>query len=83
MNVWLKENMHAFSFVIAALINTFCYTNILFNSKSDSYTLIDSKFAHNNNLICVSIEKRIVNEFEKNAATIDHAVKFSMNIDRN
>ena len=75
--------MHASFFVIAALINTFCYTNILFNSKSDSYAFINFKFTCNNDLTCVSIKKRIVNEFEKNVATIDHAVKFSMNISEN
>ena len=75
--------MHALSFVIAVLINTFCYTNILFDLKSDSYVLINSKFAHNNNLMCVLIEKRIVNEFKENVATINHAVKFSMNINEN
>ena len=83
MNVWLKKNIHAFSFVITALINTFCYTNTLFDSKSDSYALINFKFACNNNLTHVLIEKRIVSEFEENAATIDHAVKFSMNISEN
>ena len=75
--------MHAFSFIIAALINTFCYVNTLFNSKSDSYVFIDSKFACNNDLMCVLIEKRIVSEFEENAAIIDHAIKFSMNINEN
>ena len=75
--------MHALSFVVIILINTFCYTNTLFDSKSDSYAFIDFKFACNNNLMCVSIEKRIVSEFKKNAITIDHAVKFLMNIDKN
>ena len=75
--------MHAFSFVIAALINTFYYTNTLSDSESDSYALINFKFTYNNNLTHVLIEKRIVNEFEKNAATIDYAVKFSMNINKN
>ena len=75
--------MHASSFVVAVLINTFCYTNTLFNLKNDFYALIDSKFVYNNDLTCVLIEKRIVNKFEKNAATIDYAVKFSMNISRN
>ena len=75
--------MHASSFVIAVLINTFCYTNTLSDSKSDSYAFIDSKFACNNNFTHVLIEKRIVNKFEKNAATIDYAIKFSMNIDKN
>ena len=75
--------MHAFSFVVTTLINTFCYTNILFNLRSDSYAFINFKFAYNNDLTHILIEKRIVNEFEKNAAIIDHAVKFSMNIDRN
>ena len=75
--------MHAFSFVITVLINTFCYTNTLFDSKSDFYVFINSKFAHNNNLTHVLIEKRIVSEFEENATTIDHVVKFSMNINKN
>ena len=75
--------MHALFFVVAVLINTFCYANTLSNLESDSYAFIDFKFAHNNNLMCVLIEKRIVSEFEENAATIDHAVKFSMNIDEN
>ena len=75
--------MHASSFVVAVLINTFCYTNTLFNSKSDFYAFIDSKFVYNNDLTCVLIEKRIVNEFKENAATINHAVKFLMNINRN
>ena len=75
--------MHASFFVVAVLINTFCYANTLSDSKSDSYALIDSKFAYNNNLTCVLIEKRIVSEFEENVATINHAVKFSMNINEN
>ena len=75
--------MHASSFVVTILINTFCYTNILSDLKSDSYAFIDSKFACNNNLMCVSIKKRIISEFEENTATINHAVKFSMNIDEN
>ena len=75
--------MHAFSFVITILINTFCYTNTLSDSESDFYALINFKFAHNNNLTHVSIEKRIVNEFEKNAAIINYAIKFSMNINKN
>ena len=75
--------MHAFSFVIAALINTFYYTNTLSDSKSDFYTFINFKFACNNNLMCVSIKKRIVSEFKENAAIIDYAVKFSMNINKN
>ena len=75
--------MHAFSFVVAVLINTFCYTNTLFDSKSDSYAFINFKFAHNNNFTCVLIEKRIVSEFEKNVATIDHTVKFLININKN
>ena len=75
--------MHAFSFIVAALINTFYYTNTLSDSESDSYALINFKFAYNNNLTCVSIEKRIVSEFEENTTTIDHAVKFSMNINKN
>ena len=75
--------MHAFSFVVTVLINIFCYTNILSNLKSDSYTFIDFKFACNNNLTCVLIEKKIVNEFKENAATINHAVKFLMNINKN
>ena len=33
--------------------------------------------------MCVLIEKRIVSEFEKNAITIDYAVKFLMNISEN
>ena len=83
MNVWLKENMHTLSFVITILINTFCYANTLSDSKSDSYALIDSKFTYNNDFTCVLIEKRIVNKFEENAAIIDYAVKFLMNIDKN
>ena len=75
--------MHALSFVVAVLINTFYYANTLSDSESDFYIFIDSKFAHNNNLMCVSIEKRIVNEFEENAITINHAVNFSMNISEN
>ena len=75
--------MHASSFVITVLINTFCYTNTLSDSESDSYALIDSKFACNNNLTHVLIEKRIVSEFEKNTVMINHAIKFSMNINKN
>ena len=75
--------MHALSFVVAALINTFCYANTLFDSKSDFYVFINFKFAHNNDLTHVSIEKRIVSEFEENTAIINHAVKFSMNINKN
>ena len=75
--------MHAFSFVIAALINTFYYTNTLSDSKSDFYAFIDFKFACNNDLTHVSIKKRIVNEFKKNAIIIDHAVKFLININKN
>ena len=75
--------MHALSFVVTVLINTFCYANILSDLKSDSYALINSKFAYNNDFMHILIEKRIVNEFEENAITIDHAVKFSMNINEN
>ena len=75
--------MHVSSFIITVLINTFCYTNTLSDLKSNFYVFIDSKFVHNNNLMHVSIEKKIVSEFEKNAATIDHAVKFLMNINKN
>ena len=75
--------MHVFSFIIITLINTFCYTNTLFNSKSDSYAFIDFKFIYNNNLMHVSIEKRIVNEFKKNAITIDYVIKFLININKN
>ena len=75
--------MHALSFIIAALINTFYYTNTLSDSESDFYVFINSKFACNNNLMYVSIEKRIVNEFEENAITINHAVKFLININEN
>ena len=75
--------MHAFSFIIAVLINIFCYTNTLFNLKNDFYVFINFKFAYNNDLTHVLIEKRIINKFKENAATIDHVIKFSMNIDRN
>ena len=72
--------MHALSFIVITLINTFCYTNTLSNLKSDSYVFINFKFAHNNNLTYVSIEKRIVSEFKENAAIINHVIKFLMNI---
>ena len=75
--------MHTFSFIVAVLINIFCYANTLSDLKSDFYVFIDFKFAHNNDFTHVSIEKRIINEFEENAVTIDHAVRFSMNIDKN
>ena len=83
MNVWLKENMHASSFVVIVLINTFYYANTLSDLENDSYAFINFKFTYNNNLMCVLIEKRIVNKFEKNAIIIDHAIKFLININEN
>lgn len=75
--------MHALSFAMTAQINRECYVSALSNSRCDFYVLIDFKFVRRCDLKRISIEKRVVSEFEEKEKAIDHAIVFVMNIDDN